>query len=227
MITIVIHDLFSHQPYAAIPSRLDSTSCGCRRWTRCCCWSPSQTQGRPLPCYWHRSRKSALLRTYNSWMITHEYKAFLRGHPCHHLQATLLSTWRHLADTQRSAACWYKLERLLIRCWASLCICFCIVVFKTSRTGTYCLWICVFVYDTPLWLPGDWGRSSRGTDPLCSRQRFIFVLCLFFVFSCILFVFVFWRFCICILFVSFCICLRDAQIHCAAAVKAFQSLSIK
>ena len=120
---------------------------------------------------------TALLHPCSSLVVTPEYKAFLRGHLCHHLQATLLSTWRHLADTQRSAACWYKQERLSIRCRASLCIFF-LYFSKTSRTGTDCLWICVFVYDTPLWLPGHWGRSSRGTNPLCSRQRFIFVFCL-------------------------------------------------
>ena len=88
------------------------------------------------------------------------------------------------ADTSWSAS-WSGAEHLCV---------FIFVFLYLRQAGqvlsTYCLWICVFVYDTPLWLPGDWGRSSRGTDPLCSRQRFIFVLCLFFVFSCFFLYFV-------------------------------------
>ena len=88
---------------------------------------------------------TALLHPCSSLVVTHEYKAFLRGHPCHHLQATLLSTWRHLADTQRSAACWYKQERLSIRCRASLCICFFYFCISPRQAGLVLI-VCEFVY---------------------------------------------------------------------------------
>ena len=89
---------------------------------------------------------TALLHPCSSLVVTPEYKAFLRGHLCHHLQATLLSTWRHLADTQRSAACWYKQERLSIRCRASLCIFFFVYFCISPRQAGLVLIVCEFVY---------------------------------------------------------------------------------
>ena len=149
---------------------------------------------------------TALLHPCSSLVVTPEYKAFLRGHPCHHLQATLLSTWRHLADTQRSAACWYKQERLSIRCRASLCICFFFIfVFLQDKPDWYWLFVNLCICLRHTIVTARWLRQVFEGHQSTMQQAKVHL---------------------CILFVSFCICLRDAQIR-YAAVKAFQLLSTK